>query len=1811
MKVVVTSADRHDAPPVSVDARLFDEIAKVKRSLVASKPAGLAGLLSSDFDLYSNGRRLSDSDRLVELESDSGDVVKLLAAPSRQGLSAASSPIYRPNGFIRRAGPTYWPPELETALEAASNGLEHGLDPRLTEEGEGGTYFVLGQKQSDDCHGSGDDSDGGYEYVACFKPRDEEQYAPNNPRDRRAPFGTQGSRVGVPSGDGYAREIAAYILDHGGVAGVPPTGLVEAWHPAFSNGDSDELISPHSLGSGSTTHRSALRSSPRQSPQQGPQPSPTLSATLGPAPIRKTGSFQLFVKDASKIESTRVRDALPDREVQKVAILDLRLLNLDRNEDNVLLRYEMRDPPPEPEPTAATPADGEAAAPAKPAVRRWGRPRKILTPVLVPIDHGFVIPSDLGVADCDWVWLEWPQVRRPLDPGLRDYVLSLDVEADIALLKAALGPAIQPACFNTLRVTYALLQRGVRAGMTLHNIARVMCRTGDLRERSPLERFVATAEITAAAALHNDRLAAAGRYRGALVGGGGGNAPPSASKAAAATSGAATAKQLQTIGASVVADGSHTATELVAAPTEGDVTAPAVLGSSSDAYGSAASSAQHSRITLPQSAGMSVSAEFPALGEPATGHTSSVPGVGTTDAAHSNIAAWAAARAASAVQGRQRVRIRGKTLPQIASLLGLNAHASLLRRHGVEVSVALAMSSDVTLVAEHGGEGGQLYGADPAFQATPAPSGHDASATDGDALPADLADIAAPHHGDDVSGDHSHSRHHHHRYHHKRWGSGTSHHSAASAATAAGGAPGDPWSTFFGMPRSEALAVTAIGLGAAWNGRLVTLAATPRGRDVVLLEDGEVASALQASVAALLACVAQAVAASSDAPGPVETQSLLAPCNAVARTLYDATVRLPAPSVQAEGQASAHTDSAGGQARVSQLAVPAVGSKLDRSVTFSPGSSTAVAPGASSSAGGASSISAGCVGPAAGVWRMPGSINTSEAALQDFGPGHASPAPVLASHRAPPSSGLRRHNTIVIASPYMRRAPSFVFPLDASGASLTDGGVTAAAVAACSVSDAVGILPSREHLYDGLESPPRASFANPRVSALQRTLRKQSSFLNPAFDASHVSGQASGGLPPAYASPGKQGLTQLSNEETATGDGLTLHDAPCVDPPVPLIMVLSGPVILLTAASLLANQTVAGSASSGSGGSAATSSTAAQELGTQAGADAIRAAASADTIRPDASVAKGSDQSQMFRQLSGFGSTLALSSSFGGGTPRKLPVLVALVRHSGLPRIVLEHVSLRPTGAPAAAFGAPLSRQSSAALGRDRMDSQFRGGLVGSTGSIGAGDGAHIDQRDIAAAPPQHGSSEGLAHRLSFTSSGAGTEAMPQSTSRLTISRVSSGVASDSQPAGATAASTSDHPVAAAGATAGYSLGLSIDAGSAPASPVTTAREDSAARTAMHLAESLALARVGRLGGSVAAQPADSPVEASMGSAVSDDVATGVGEGCRSRSSTLTAVPLDEEESGEAGPTAEVVAAADSALVSGEAVHASQPSDRAPAQSIIPAPIPAPLPSPAQSIGEASIASAPTPRHPALASPQARALASRFHADGASHGSGGPRGPGLSRGGLTRTHSFSTDVAALHRHDLRTARFAAAVPETRGTAVTASISSSLSSSLPSRGSGSSSSSSSSGGASTGDARPQLAIKQPPLRRFVSLAEAPGRGAIPVRVSSANDGSLGQPTTQPASDAATATLPLGPSIDAMHGPGSEPEHFSGAFTPGPGGGVDGGGNDPATLKRRYESVFLHFVNAQLDQAIEDWRKIQLPVATRTGIATILLGGPALY
>lgn len=193
---------------------------------------------------------------------------------------------------------TFRTKELLRILEEVRLGFRRNVSPKLTMDGTGGTYMLY---------------DGRRCPVAVFKPEDEEAFAPCNPRGYEGHLGQQGLRGGVLSGEGAAREFAAYLLDasYGGFAGVPATMMAEACHPAFCSKSTIEV-------EGDLVVSSFVRG----------DSSPTVSW--------KVGSFQAYVEAKECVGNFDAR-LFSIGDVHRIAIFDLRVMNLDRNDSNILV----------------------------------------------------------------------------------------------------------------------------------------------------------------------------------------------------------------------------------------------------------------------------------------------------------------------------------------------------------------------------------------------------------------------------------------------------------------------------------------------------------------------------------------------------------------------------------------------------------------------------------------------------------------------------------------------------------------------------------------------------------------------------------------------------------------------------------------------------------------------------------------------------------------------------------------------------------------------------------------------------------------------------------------------------------------------------------------------------------------------------------------------------------------------------------------------------------------------------------------------------------------------------------------------------------------------------------------------------------------------------------------------------------------------------------------------------------------------------------------------------------------------------------
>jgi hypothetical protein len=342
-------------------------------------------------------------------------------------------------------------------------GLRCGHLPTKTDvlDCTGGVYFMKASSNN---------------LVAVFKPMDEEQGMPNNPKGH-AGSGDYGLREFLKPGEGYIRETASYLLDRGGFSKVPATTIVHCEHDVFN------YARKYNGGKGM---------------------------------YPKLGSLQEFVPANDTFEDISP-SLVSVLELQKIALLDLRLLNSDRNSSNILAirkKEKGRSGSEGDSSCCEDPSncsccmdemdldaflwDCSAASSSDPMVESTSRDKRGDAYSLVPIDHGYCIPDRLRIDEFDWCWFWCPHISEPVHPDVRDYVQSLDIEELLLGLTKQI-PLSEDKKF-LLRVTHHLLQEAVAAGLTLFDIASLIARTdGDIP--SPVELALESAEDNAQRAI--------------------------------------------------------------------------------------------------------------------------------------------------------------------------------------------------------------------------------------------------------------------------------------------------------------------------------------------------------------------------------------------------------------------------------------------------------------------------------------------------------------------------------------------------------------------------------------------------------------------------------------------------------------------------------------------------------------------------------------------------------------------------------------------------------------------------------------------------------------------------------------------------------------------------------------------------------------------------------------------------------------------------------------------------------------------------------------------------------------------------------------------------------------------------------------------------------------------------------------------------------------------------------------------------------------------------------------------------------------
>jgi len=415
--------------------------------------------------LMTSGKELPNHRSLHDVGIDTSGQTILLDIKDASTLPSSSSSIallqkeVRSDVVISSAVIDSTPKPLKQVVQSAKRALALGLKPEFILEGSGGTYFLHDTRKVK---------------IAVFKPADEEPYAENNPRGYLQQAGPHVYlREGIVPGEACIREVAAFMMDHSGFSGVPMTTLVEARHPSFNNNGSRLNVAEGGASIGAHSIAGTGRS----------------SSSLA----KKVGSFQEFIRCECSMDDISPSLISVDQ-VHKIAILDIRLMNADRNSANLLCRRR---------------SDNSVE--------------------LIPIDHGFCLRSVADVSWMDWCWLDWPQMKQvrqqlcvimvwiflryltsfynrtqPMSQATKNYILKLDIENDSRILKERLN--IGTEALDYFCASSSILKAGVNAGLSLYEIAIMCCRNDDLGEiPSKLEMLLSMAADLAESALENGR----------------------------------------------------------------------------------------------------------------------------------------------------------------------------------------------------------------------------------------------------------------------------------------------------------------------------------------------------------------------------------------------------------------------------------------------------------------------------------------------------------------------------------------------------------------------------------------------------------------------------------------------------------------------------------------------------------------------------------------------------------------------------------------------------------------------------------------------------------------------------------------------------------------------------------------------------------------------------------------------------------------------------------------------------------------------------------------------------------------------------------------------------------------------------------------------------------------------------------------------------------------------------------------------------------------------------------------------------------
>lgn len=503
----------------------------------------ITGQATRNLDLFygTNAQRLSNNMTLHDFGIEKDGYVLRLTINNATTSCRPQSFVLTPSRDVELSD------DCENMLSEVSTGLKQGAVPMRTDvlDCTGGVYFMrntTGRK------------------IAVFKPHDEEQGMPNNGKGYEG-NGETSLRANFKPGQGCIREVAAYIMDVNDFTGVPPTTLVHCEHNAFAYPSHSGKASQPFPKLGSLQHfvtsdgtfedvGSSLISDFEMQKialfdirllncdRNASNILVSKKRRKFESPLSHGGSYEKQARRGSRSASVSSWESNWTQYSSSDDWMEECRSDEDKDisyPDSGLTTRSNSDPSPSASPpshmtvhdseadtimninelsigssvpTSAS-ASGSGSAVASAAPSTTSSPRREI-PIekekagksdrdrytLIPIDHGYSLPTRLDIKEWDWVWFHLPHVKRPVHPAIRSYVLALDFEELVQKLTSQV--AISEDSLFLLRISHNLLVNGIKAGLSLHQIASLIARLDDDGDvPSPVERAIAMAEENA------------------------------------------------------------------------------------------------------------------------------------------------------------------------------------------------------------------------------------------------------------------------------------------------------------------------------------------------------------------------------------------------------------------------------------------------------------------------------------------------------------------------------------------------------------------------------------------------------------------------------------------------------------------------------------------------------------------------------------------------------------------------------------------------------------------------------------------------------------------------------------------------------------------------------------------------------------------------------------------------------------------------------------------------------------------------------------------------------------------------------------------------------------------------------------------------------------------------------------------------------------------------------------------------------------------------------------------------------------------